>query len=472
MSPVTPRALVLFLLAGAPNAAWGQGSLLERWVVDFASDGWSPRWIPPSVLGLTPDSVQARVEVASLIEALEVRSSAALRRIESTVTARTRWHDATVMARMATDTRRLERSHHEMMATSPTPAAALAADVPRSLGSLGRGHLRAAGAWDGGPAWMLGTATESAWHAVAVSTWRANSRYARVAFPVDSLLDLGESHRTTGTTAMARVRVPLTRGLAGLAEARWERVTHDAEPMNAPAFLTASPSGVSYDRGVWAGVTWHEAVGFRWGYRSRTMDVLSSIHREGASAGQVFLGRLDFDQWNATVWRRTGTAEWRGSIGTDRLRSQLSARVETWPYVALWEQLGAQAYRFRASLAGTALWLRGGRQPVSQGGAGWGWAVDLSTHRLDLGTTDWLVTSFGLGRSDVDSTSSFLDPAVVVGADVRRGARMFGGLVLANLAAGIPVYARRVDGNGNAVAETSRDRGRAGYARLKLTWSW
>jgi hypothetical protein len=204
-------------------------------------------------------------------------------------------------------------------------------------------------------------------------------------------------------------------------------------------------------------------IGLRVTHRTHDTDLDAPITRLEESAGKVYFGRLHFRRWSADAWHVGATARWGLALGLDKIDSEVSASVETWPFVSLWEQLGARAYRFRGSLGGDAFWTRLSRLPTHDAGRGFGWTVDGGVYSLRSTKDDWYVTSLGIGRTERDSTSSTVSPVVVIGGSVQHGFGVVGSDLVLQIEAGLPVYAR---------SEEPSTAGLSGYVGLGANWYW
>ena len=261
----------------------------------------------------------------------------------------------------------------------------------------------------------------------------------------------------------ARVAVPLA-GATLRPSVRWRREIFDASGEAAEGFLTASPSGshtllateLAVDVGVWRVTA---------GYRSREVNFDSRIMRVDASAGRFPVALLDLWGWSAAVSHLSGNRRWAVQGGSDQLSGELSARVETWPFATFWETLSAQAYRLNGDMAARSDWLR--VRSTLEEGAGWSWGVEVGRYELRIDRDNWYVTSFGFGRRDREITSGGVDSAVLLGGELTRRVIAGFGVLALGVQAGVPIYARPLDG-----AQGSTGDGLAGYLRVVLDWAW
>ncbi len=116
-------------------------------------------------------------------------------------------------------------------------------------------------------------------------------------------------------------------------------------------------------------------------------------------------------------------------------------------------------------MAARSDWLR--IRNTLEEGSGWSWGVEVGRYALRVDRDNWYVTSFGFGRRDREITATGVDSAVLVGGEVTR--RLIGGFgdLALRVQAGVPVFARALDG-----AQSSTGDGLAGYLRVVLDWAW
>ena len=428
------------------------------------SESWSPRWDALTQAAWPNSGTVPRICVSLDAELVSFRES--LRREMSTVDlgVRVPLNGSVGLRAAATSGAWLtEADDRPLIETPRSQAAAVGADVDLSLPRLGRLRIEALGGWDLGPGGFGRVETSSSYHEVTVSGWRAHARESRVQFAADSLRDLGTSHVTTGGEVAAEVAVPLA-GATLRPSVRWRRESFEAPSEAAKGFLTASPSGshtllateLAVDVGVWR---------VRARYRSREANFDSRIMRVDASAGRFPVALLDLWGWSAAVSHRSGDRRWTIEGGSDQLSGEVSARVETWPFATFWESLSAQAYRLNGDMGAHTDWLR--VRNTLEEGAGWSWGAEVGHYALRIDRDNWYVTSFGFGRRDREITASGVDSAVLVGGEVTR--HLIGGLgaFALRVQAGVPIYARALDG-----AQGSTGEGLAGYLRVVLDWAW
>ena len=451
------------LLPFVPGAV-AQETLLERWTVGHLSESWSPRWDVLTRAGWPSSGAVPRFRASVDAEVVSFRES--LQRDQSGVKLGFRVPlngSVGLRASAASSAWLTETSGRRLLETPRSQAAAAGADVDVSLSRLGRLRIEALGGWDLGPGGFGRVETSSSRHEVTVSGWRTHARESRVLLPPDSLRELGTTHVTTGGEVVAEVTVPLARATLRPA-ARWMRERLGEAGEAADGFLTVSPSGshtllateLRVDAGVWR-------VGAR--YRSREASFDSRIMRVDASAGMLPVALLDLWGWSAAVSRRSGARRWAIEGGSDHLVGEVSARVETWPFAGIWGSLSAQAYRLNGDMTARSEWVR--VRNTLEDGPGWSWSVEVGRHALRVDRDNWYVTSFGFGRRDREITATGVDSAVLVGGGVTRDFTGGFGAFMLRVQAGVPVFARALDG-----AQESTGDGLAGYLRVVLDWAW
>ncbi len=457
---IGPTVGLCFLLPLAPGAA-AQETLLERWTLGYVSESWSPRWNALTPAAWPNSGAVPRVRVSLDAELVSFRES--LRRKRSTVNLGVRVPlngSVGLRAAVTSGAWLTEAGDRPLIETPRSQAAAAGADVDVAVPRLGRLRIEALGGWDLGPGGFAGVETSSSSHEVTVSGWRTHARESRVLFPADSLRDLGTRHVTTGGEVAAAVAVPLA-GATLRPSARWRRELFEAPDEAAKGFLTASPGGshtllvteLEVDVGVWQAKA---------RYRSREVDFDSRIMRIDASAGRLPVVLLDLWGWSAAASHRSGDRRWTIEGGSDQLSGELSARVETWPFASIWESLSAQAYRLNGDMTARSVWLR--VRNTLEEGAGWSWGAEVGRYALRIDRDSWFVTSFGFGRRDREITATGVDSAVLVGGEVTRSLTAGLGTFALRVQAGVPVFARAVDG--------ATGDGLAGYLRVVLDWAW
>jgi hypothetical protein len=449
-----------FGLAGSVAA---QPTPLERWTL-VGLDGWMARASGFADEVDRPHRPSLRLK--SELEAVSFRSHVARRASLLEMSIRAPVAEATSIR--ASASRRTWSTHlgdRPFLVAEPLAAVALGIQQSVSIPWIGSTTLEAHGGWGRSPGGSARVRHVTGASDASLAVWRAGSRGPIVHFPADSLRDLSPWHRATGLAG----RVEMNFGSTGFtvrprAEVQGELL--DRDDRAGDAFLSATPEG---DQATWsAGVE----VGLGpWTidleHRGRDVDLESDILRTGASAGRIPIATAEFRAWRARVGRRFGDRAWLLNLGSDRLGGTLSARVETWPFVELWETLSTQAYRLNGGLDARSIRVSIGAEPTTE--AGWTWRLEAGRYVLRTERDSWFVTSLGFGRRDRVITASRVDPAYLVGTSLERAFLLHrGGTVEAHIDAGMPVLAR------TSGSEEPRDpsTGPAGYVRGVLEWRW
>ena len=458
-APTGGLAACLCLLPLASEAT-AQETLLERWTVGYVSQSWSPRWDALSAVASSESGAMPRFRVSFDAELLSFRE--ALHRDQSSVSLGVRVplnRFVGLRVSATSDAWHTQAGSRSLIETPRSQAAAVGADVDVTRPGLGRLRIEAFGGWDLGLGGLGRVGTSSGAHDVTVAAWRNHARESRVLLPADSLRDLGTSHVTTGGELKARVAISVA-AVTLHPSLRWKREKFRATDGAPTGFLTASLGGsqtdfateLAVDAGAWR-------VGAR--YHATRIDLDSRIMRRDASAGTLPVVILDLWGWSAEASHDSGSRRWSLAGGSDRLFGELSARVETWPFVGVIEALSVQAYRLNVDMAARTVWLR--VRNTRESGDGWSWGAEVGHYALHLDRDTWFVTSFGFGRRDREITATAVDPAVLVGGEASRRLTTALGAFTLRIQAGLPVYARTVDGG--------QGEGLAGYARLVFAWT-
>lgn len=464
------RAVGLTLVAVTivGSEASGQASSLERWTLGSLAESWSPRWSTTGGTALLGTGAVPELRVAVTEEriALARSFSRAHGQVEMGLRVPIDRVGGVRMSGMVSSWR-TDASERPFLATERSAALSLGADVRTSSRSLGRWGFEVLGGWDGGLGGLLRAASGSAHHRVVFTGWRTHARESIVFFPVDSLRDMGAGERVTGSEADVAFSA---RGL-GLdvrSSTVWRRERLDSTSDPPAGFLTVEPGG------------WHtqletmlEAGTSRWAahatYRARSASVESRILRAGIPAGRLPLARMELWGWRAGF--RVGGAEraWSFEGGSDQLAGALSARVETWPFVSLWESLSAQAYRLNGDLTARSTWVRMGRE----GAGSIDWTLEAGHYRLRLDRDSWYVTSLGFGRSDRQRTRTEVDPAILIGGKVAWKLTLGAHALAIHLDADVPIHARHVDASDIGVPTGPPDDGTglAGSVGIVVEWT-
>ena len=449
----------LLWLAAQPAAA--QGSLLDVWTTMYLGYGSRPEWIEDAAWTPSADG-RASASFGTSLELLSLPGSRTLTLERSSLRVGRRFGASghAVRGGLTRVGRSLTTDGADaLLGTLFEPVPDVGLLLRWCAGVLGTITTRATGAWWNGPMGSVGVEGENAVYSFRAERWVARTPALELALPTDSVTPAAVGSDDDGWTVEVGLARPSGRVRPSL-RARWERSAIVRSPVDRDAFLTFSPEGslesLLVSVSLRAGAT---DVTLR---RSQQDTELAGVfERLEARAGELFFGRSDFSQWALELRRDTDHARWSWSLGVDEMSAEMSARLETWTFVALWEQLGAIAFRYRGNIDGTARWLRIGRTPVDP--AGLRWAVNGGLYELATFHDDWLVTGFGLGRSRQHSSSGGVDPAVVLGGHVGRRLSIPRGVIDASLTGAIPVYGRPVADDPSS--------GIAWHLGLSLSWT-
>jgi hypothetical protein len=370
---------------------------------------------------------------------------------------------ASIGIRLSATTGRWATEHADqpVFTTPRSQAVSLGVDGGFDFESLGELRLVAIAGWDNGAGGIGRLVSGSRYHSLVIEGWLTTSRPSSVTFPADSLRDLGVGHDLRG----GQVRVGLSIPVADVVlrpSAAWKRELLDEADDVTAGFLTTTPEGghtvldlgLDAEWGPWIA----QAV-----YRERTTRMRGPFIRGTEQAGFVAQANYDFWSWRAQFGRRIGTRRWVLEGGTEDLAGLLAARVETWPFVSLWESLSAIAYRLNGDVDARSQWARLLSRP--EDGSGWSWGVEAGRYTMEVARDSWYVTSFGFGRSDRQMTTRGADPAVFVGGEVAKAWSTGVGGFGVRLKGGVPVHVTSLDGGG------PDGQGIAGYFGVGLEWA-
>ena len=457
-------------------ALHAQGSLVERWIVDFVGSSWRPLWMNLSApVTSLPDSEPPRLVFGSQVEFLSLGSSARLAQRVTTLRARQQVGRSrhTLVAGVAQDGRSVHTSADDpLLRSTATPVADLGLELRWPATVLGDLTVLGVASMDRGltGSWVLGHA--SPFHSIRASGWRVNARPLMLTVPTDSVIHVAEEHVVDGKRLEASLTIPLA-SIRPSAEISYEKGEATNESVEREAFLTLSPDGQLEALDVRVAVELRGTSGLAVQRRWQKIDLSAPFMRSGQTAGKMFFGRLDFQRWAVEGWHETPEHRWSWFFGVDALESAVSARVETWPFVALWEQLGATAFRYRGSMSGDVFWLRLARRGTVKNPESFAWAVNVGIYELDTSRQDWIVTSLGLGRAEEDSVATWVRPAILLGGEVGKQFRLAPGHIRVFLAADLPVYGRSErSGESPTEPQPPDEGGLAGQFRLGVAWLW
>ena len=326
---------------------------------------------------------------------------------------------------------------------------------------LGRVGLVGMAGWDNGPGGAGALELRSRHYDLDLSAWSTNAREARVVLPADSLRDLGVTQSVRGGEIRLGAMVPVG-GVEVRPAVEWRRELFTGGTSESSGFLAAPAHGSQTV--LRAGATvWVEGWSAGADYRERTVDLAAPVLRTDASAGLVRRAPMSLSGWRAAMSGLLGSRRWSVQGGSDQMDSEVSARIETWPFVSLWESLSAQAYRFNGALSGRSAWIRLMSSPIDS--TGWEWSVEVGRYRVQVDRDSWYVTNLGFGRSERIQTTDGADPSILVGGDVERRWSTSLGTLGGRITGGIPVHTKSLAGGAPPSGE-----GLAGYASFRLEW--
>ncbi len=465
-------ATQLFLIILVPCTAMAQSSLFDYWAVDFLSTSWGP--IRTDSMGAWVAGIPAphphRFVFGVEGQALSVGKTARLSRHRITArmrqplpgTAHTFVMGVTHEARTISAT-----SGERYMQTGSVRTVDLGLELWRRRTIAGDWAVIGATSWNSAISWLAELRGESRFHLLRVSRWKSNPHPIRFSLPTETATDIAEEHQVGGTMLSVAVAIPLPSALRLGAGAKRETGDVRQESIDGSSFLTVSPAGTMRNRDIWLSLSRDSSRGVVVHRRERTADLEGAFQREELAAGRLFFGQWNFSRWMVTGWLGTGSHDWRLSFARDEMQSDLSARLETWPFVALWEQLGAIAFRYRVGLDGHSLWARFTR--ANRGGAaGFGWSTTITRYEVQANQEDWLVTSLGFGRAEQEATRWDIESLVTLGLELARAFNTRTGMLTISAAVEVPVYARSVQTP--EPAETAR--GLSGQLKAGASWAW
>jgi hypothetical protein len=462
-----PPARVPLLLAvlltspGTALSARAQQSPLERWTTGYVADAWMPQLTDFARIQLDG---RRTVAITSTFEVVSLRSQAARREAVLRTAARAPITGRTdVLAALSWESWSIERGDQLLIDRAPLATAALGVDHTIAPYDLGPIHFEGYVGWGEAPgvAGRVSQTTDD--REIAIGGWRAETRDPVVHLPDDSLRTMGSRHRTTG----GDLRVRFDIGMDVVVVRPWieaRREVFGRAEAAGDEFLDAFPVG---DQSIWA--TGLSVVAGAWAtalaYRRRDLDLESAVERSGASAGGIPIADAEYWSWTASVGRQLGEGSWNVRAASERLEGRISARVETWPFLTLWESVSAQAYRMNGGLYGRSTRLAFEVRAPSEGG--WGWDAEFGRYSLRVDRVSWYVTSLGFGRSNRTRSVAGIESANLVAVGIGHRGSAAGGSLALRLEGGVPVSVRPIDLD----RPGSDGGGAAGYLRALLGWS-
>ncbi len=461
----------LFLTIFAPCSVVAQSSLFDYWAVDLLSSTWGPlrngsteAW-PTGALA--SDSYRLFFGVQG--EVLSVGKAARLFRHHTAIRMRQPLGATDHVLRVGAtqDSRTVStRSGGRYLETGAVRTLDLGVELRRRKTFVGDWAFIGAGSWNSAISWLAEIRSISRYHELRLSRWKSNPHGLRFTLPTETITDVAEEHRVEGTVISLEVAVPLTNKVRFAVGADREEGDVQQEIVNGNSFLTVSPVGAMRNRGAWISLHLGDTHGVVVKREEKTADLGGDFLRGALRGGRLFFGRWSFLRWSVTGSRRTGSHRWRLSLARDEMQSALSARLETWPFVPLWEQLGAIAFRYRASLDGNSMWAR---LSQSRKDGRLEWSVTIARHEVQANQEDWLVTSLGFSRAEQEETLWEIESLVLLGGGLSRAFSVASGTLTVNLAVAVPVLGRTLQ----TPAPTEADNNAlSGQLSAGVTWAW
>ena len=463
--------VVTALASLTANALQAQGSLLERWVADFLTESWRPIWLRTIDLDSAKQTRATHVVIDSRVDALSLGSAGRMSTYLATLQVRQRIGATAHRLRVGVtqDGRNIRTDGGDpVLQTRANPVVDLGLELNWAATPAGDWRVLGIATADRGLAGALAITGESDYHTLELAAWRTHARPLQVMIPTEAVTDVVEEHAVDGLRGALSITNPHGT-VRPTFHGSYEKSDAVSESVDQQAFLTMSPEGRLELASVGAGLFIGSRTGFRIDRRWQTMELAAPFMRSEQQAGKLFFGRVKLRQWVLAGWHETVSNRWEWGLSADEVMSAVSARLETWPYVSVWEQLGATAFRYRGSLDGNSVLLRLRRRPTERNPGGFAWGVSVGRYVLDTSQENWLVTGLGFGRAEEDSVASQVRPAVVVGVEFGKAFALASGIAHAFLAADLPVYGKTTRSNEPAPSE---QRGLAGQLRLGLAWWW
>jgi hypothetical protein len=466
-----PRHIVVLLSVLCAEPLSAQGSLLERWVADFVTQGWRPQWMNLRVPATLADSQPYRVLVGSRVEFMSLGRAASLGQHYATVRGRQQLGTSrhALHAGITHDGRSVRSEDDPLLQTQASPGADIGLELSWPETIVGDVSLLGVATLDRGPGAGLVLQNRSPYHSIRLSGWHSNARTLLLTVPTDRATDIAGEHVVNGTRAEVSLSIPLG-AVQPSVQAAYERSEAMSQAVEGDAFLTISPDGTNEVAHVSLAIALHQRAGLGIRRAWQKTDLGAPLMRTGQKAGELYYGRLDFRQWMGYGWYETASNHWSLYAGWESLESAASVRLETWPHVELWEQLGATAFRYRGSLGGSVLWFRLQRAGTKSSPDGIAWAVNVGRYELDTSRRDWLVTGLGLGRAEDDSSAAAVRPVVLVGGELTKRLPLASGSLHLFLAGDLPVYGKTEHSDQEPAAVNGG--GLAGQLRVGVFWAW
>ena len=456
---------------GSLNA---QTSLFDRWLTDFVTRSSRPAWMNLGVPVTTDAGGRPhQFLIGTRAEVLSLGRSGRLSQHYTTIRTRQQLGRSLHALRVGVthDGRSVRTAADDPLLTSTaSPVLDLGVELGWTETLLGDWTVLGVATADRGVSGSVAVSNRSPFHSLSITGWRVNARSLMLTVPTDSVTDVAEEHVVDGGLAAGSILLPIG-PVRLVTDLSYEKSKAMSEPVEREAFLTMSPNGSLDIVRFRLGVALRDGVGVAGRWSRHNIELTAPFMRGGQQAGKLFFGRLNLRQWSAEVWRATSSSHWSLQLGTERLDGAVSARLETWPFVALWEQLGATAFRYRGTLAGDVLWFRFQRRRIKRNPSGFTWAVNVARYRLDSSQRDWLVTSFGFGRAEDDYVTTTVSPVIMLGGELARPFSVASGQLHVFLAADLPVYGKTEHSHESSGLRSDAG-GLAGQFRLGVHWVW
>ncbi|MGD2067297.1 MAG: hypothetical protein PVI57_01330 [Gemmatimonadota bacterium] len=334
-------------------------------------------------------------------------------------------------------------------------------------GGPGRWALRLGGRWSGGSGWSASVGSASGVHRLVVTRAEGGDADLRLTLPAD---DVQGRTSTAWSRSAVTGEIRWPRGLlAGAALAvDWSRETFDPRGDGGGATLEAVVGGVRDERGVELRVPLPEALLLSVAAERSRVGADGALARSGQRAGRLFFGNLRSERWGLAVADPADAGGWRTAVEWGRGDGSLSARLETWPFRQVWDQLGAIAYRVRGDL-GTrwTAWTFARRS-----GTGRGWAVGVRRLQLVLDGEDWLVTGLGFGRSDRRTLEDLRATVVLLGGGLDLAVPGTGDRATLSVRGSIPVLGSWNEAMREGLSGSDWLDGGSRWSSVTLALSW
>jgi len=421
-------------------------SLLRHWALDIFPDFSGP--LAPDRdagfgLATTAHLGDPRIYLGSRGERMWVGNAARLDRVHSSLRLRQPLADSGFSLLAGTG-----REYRSIQNGSSVPILSSAAGFSMvdagarwrgALAPVGRIEIGAEASLDSPFAGLAGIAIEHPRYELHLSRRRSYPRDVELVLPTEIPTPVRQRFQIDGLDVGGGIRLPAPRSLRFRAEAGYQHGSVVDETDTGQRDMVLSPIGSSESWMVaWrVGDTRNRELVFSW----------SQIRNdaEGTFAlGRLRAGKLFFATGLARGlalegnWVEGGN-HWTVSTGQGTYDGALSIRLETWPHVEIWEQLGVVAYRLKADFEGTSYWAQLRRIGTGYPHHGWRWTVGAALHDFRAGTQDWLVPFPGIGRMDEARVSWQAESVLVLGGDVGRPFSVFGGTFLLELTGAVPV---------------------------------